>query len=239
MRDYCSSKVEWPSDADVHDSMPFRRGGLVGGSCIEFHAHYKKLHRDITFTPWWREGLITEFVDDSRNIAQNVDGTKTLDCHGDGLVHVLLRSHIVWYGKEACASRLRIGWKKDCDQRLYHSHHQHDLSFRIGQYCYVYCFPILCWLCACFPVPLRRFFETDNILPSLGAYMLFMASPLWVTELVLAKGRSILAEITGLLGVIDYIVAAYVGVGFSQQVNHVWTMASSNCAGFPLLCIIY
>jgi MFS family permease len=44
--------------------------------------------------------------------------------------------------------------------------------------------------------------------------MLFLSSPLWVTELVPPVGRSILAGIVGLFGVIGYILAAYVGVGF-------------------------
>lgn len=46
------------------------------------------------------------------------------------------------------------------------------------------------------------------------AYMLYLTVPLWVTELVPPKGRSILAGIVGLCAVVGYIVAAYVGVGF-------------------------
>ncbi|KAI9743673.1 MAG: hypothetical protein M1818_002989 [Claussenomyces sp. TS43310] len=48
----------------------------------------------------------------------------------------------------------------------------------------------------------------------LGAYMLYLSVPLWITELVPPKGRSILAGISGLFGVVGYITAAYVGVGF-------------------------
>ena len=44
--------------------------------------------------------------------------------------------------------------------------------------------------------------------------MLYLTTPLWVAELVPPKGRSILAGIVGLFGVIGYILAAYVGVGF-------------------------
>jgi len=44
--------------------------------------------------------------------------------------------------------------------------------------------------------------------------MLYLTGPLWVVELVPPKGRSILAGIIGLFGVIGYILAAYVGVGF-------------------------
>lgn len=44
--------------------------------------------------------------------------------------------------------------------------------------------------------------------------MLFLSTPLWVTELVPPVGRSILAGIVGLFGVVGYILAAYVGVGF-------------------------
>lgn len=44
--------------------------------------------------------------------------------------------------------------------------------------------------------------------------MLYLTTPLWVVELVPPKGRSILAGIVGLFGVIGYIIAAYVGVGF-------------------------
>lgn len=46
------------------------------------------------------------------------------------------------------------------------------------------------------------------------AYMLYLTVPLWVTELVPPKGRGILAGIPGLCGVLGYIMAAYVGVGF-------------------------
>jgi MFS family permease len=44
--------------------------------------------------------------------------------------------------------------------------------------------------------------------------MLYLTAPLWVVELVPPKGRSVLAGIVGLFGVIGYIMAAYVGVGF-------------------------
>lgn len=44
--------------------------------------------------------------------------------------------------------------------------------------------------------------------------MLYLITPLWVAELVPPKGRSILAGIVGLFGVVGYIIAAYVGVGF-------------------------
>ncbi|TVY54264.1 Lactose permease [Lachnellula cervina] len=44
--------------------------------------------------------------------------------------------------------------------------------------------------------------------------MLYLTGPLWVVELVPPKGRSILAGIIALFGVIGYIIAAYVGVGF-------------------------
>ncbi|KAL4939227.1 hypothetical protein BDV06DRAFT_225198 [Aspergillus oleicola] len=48
----------------------------------------------------------------------------------------------------------------------------------------------------------------------LSAYMLYLTAPLWVVELVPPHGRSITAGIVGLCGVIGYILAAYVGVGF-------------------------
>jgi len=41
--------------------------------------------------------------------------------------------------------------------------------------------------------------------------MLYLTTPLWVTEIVPPKGRSVLAGIVGLFGVVGYIVAAYVG----------------------------
>lgn len=44
--------------------------------------------------------------------------------------------------------------------------------------------------------------------------MLYLTTPLWVVELVPPKGRSITAGIIGLFGVVGYIMAAYVGVGF-------------------------
>jgi MFS family permease len=44
--------------------------------------------------------------------------------------------------------------------------------------------------------------------------MLYLTTPLWVVELVPPKGRSITAGIIGLFGVVGYILAAYVGVGF-------------------------
>lgn len=44
--------------------------------------------------------------------------------------------------------------------------------------------------------------------------MLYLTTPLWVTELVPPRGRSILVGIVGLGGVLGYILAAYVGVGF-------------------------
>jgi MFS family permease len=44
--------------------------------------------------------------------------------------------------------------------------------------------------------------------------MLYLTTPLWVVELVPARGRSITAGIIGLFGVVGYILAAYVGVGF-------------------------
>lgn len=44
--------------------------------------------------------------------------------------------------------------------------------------------------------------------------MLYLSVPLWVVELVPPKGRSITAGIVGLMGVVGYIVAAYVGIGF-------------------------
>ena len=44
--------------------------------------------------------------------------------------------------------------------------------------------------------------------------MLYLTTPLWVAETVPPKGRSILAGIVGLFGVVGYILAAYVGVGF-------------------------
>lgn len=44
--------------------------------------------------------------------------------------------------------------------------------------------------------------------------MLYLTGPLWVVEIVPPKGRSILAGIIGLFGVLGYILAAYVGVGF-------------------------
>lgn len=44
--------------------------------------------------------------------------------------------------------------------------------------------------------------------------MLYLTVPLWVTELVPPKGRGVLAGISGLAGVVGYILAAYVGVGF-------------------------
>jgi MFS family permease len=44
--------------------------------------------------------------------------------------------------------------------------------------------------------------------------MLYLSAPLWVIELCPPKGRSILGGIIGLFGVIGYIVAAYVGIGF-------------------------
>ena len=44
--------------------------------------------------------------------------------------------------------------------------------------------------------------------------MLYLTTPLWVTETVPPKGRSILAGIVGLFGVVGYILAPYVGVGF-------------------------
>ncbi|OCK75229.1 MFS transporter [Lepidopterella palustris CBS 459.81] len=57
-------------------------------------------------------------------------------------------------------------------------------------------------------------FITFRFFVGLGAYMNYLSVPLWVTELVPPKGRSILAGIVGLFGVVGYIVAAYVGVGF-------------------------
>ncbi|EXJ90151.1 hypothetical protein A1O3_03220 [Capronia epimyces CBS 606.96] len=48
----------------------------------------------------------------------------------------------------------------------------------------------------------------------MGAYMLYLTTPLWVTELVPPRGRSILVGIVGLGGVVGYVLAAYVGVGF-------------------------
>ncbi|KAF2494373.1 MFS transporter [Lophium mytilinum] len=47
-----------------------------------------------------------------------------------------------------------------------------------------------------------------------GSYMLYLSVPLWVIELCPPKGRSILGGIVGLFGVIGYILAAYVGIGF-------------------------
>jgi MFS family permease len=44
--------------------------------------------------------------------------------------------------------------------------------------------------------------------------MLFLTVPLWVLELSPPRGRSILAGIVGLAGVVGYIIAAYIGVGF-------------------------
>ena len=44
--------------------------------------------------------------------------------------------------------------------------------------------------------------------------MLYLTVPLWVTELVPPKGRSILAGIIGASGCLGYILASYVGVGF-------------------------
>ena len=44
--------------------------------------------------------------------------------------------------------------------------------------------------------------------------MLYLTCPLWVTELSPAKGRGVLAGVVALGGVIGYIVASYIGVGF-------------------------
>lgn len=69
-----------------------------------------------------------------------------------------------------------------------------------------------------------------------------MASPLWVTELVPTKGRGILTGITGLLGVIDYIVAAYVGLvsPITKPTTSGQWQAPIALGCFPLLlCIIY
>lgn len=44
--------------------------------------------------------------------------------------------------------------------------------------------------------------------------MLYLSVPLWVVELVPPRGRSITAGIVGLFGVVGYILAAYVGIGF-------------------------
>jgi hypothetical protein len=49
--------------------------------------------------------------------------------------------------------------------------------------------------------------------------MLYLTTPLWVVELVPPKGRSITAGIVGLFGVVGYILAAYVGVGFHYLKN--------------------
>ncbi|KAL4860855.1 general substrate transporter [Aspergillus spectabilis] len=55
-----------------------------------------------------------------------------------------------------------------------------------------------------------------------SAYMLYLTTPLWVVELVPPHGRSITAGIVGLFGVIGYILAAYVGVGFHYLETPAW-----------------
>jgi MFS family permease len=52
--------------------------------------------------------------------------------------------------------------------------------------------------------------------------MLYLTTPLWVVELVPPHGRSITAGIVGLFGVIGYILAAYVGVGFHYLETPAW-----------------
>lgn len=44
--------------------------------------------------------------------------------------------------------------------------------------------------------------------------MNYQTTPFWIAELVPPRGRSILAGIPGLLGVVGYIFAAYIGIGF-------------------------
>jgi len=44
--------------------------------------------------------------------------------------------------------------------------------------------------------------------------MLYLTTPLWVTELVPPKGRSILNGIVGLGGTYGYIIGGYIGIGF-------------------------
>jgi MFS family permease len=55
----------------------------------------------------------------------------------------------------------------------------------------------------------------DYLLASYSrAWMLFLTVPLWVIELSPPRGRSILGGIVGLSGVVGYILAAYIRVGF-------------------------
>ncbi|KAE8331438.1 general substrate transporter [Aspergillus sergii] len=67
--------------------------------------------------------------------------------------------------------------------------------------------------CLCGSVHVAMFI-VFRFFAGLGAYMLYLTTPLWVVELVPPKGRSITAGIIGLFGVVGYILAAYVGVGF-------------------------
>ncbi|KAL6231990.1 general substrate transporter [Aspergillus navahoensis] len=55
-----------------------------------------------------------------------------------------------------------------------------------------------------------------------SAYMLYLTTPLWVVELVPPHGRSITGGLVGLFGVIGYILAAYVGVGFHYLEAPAW-----------------
>jgi MFS family permease len=76
----------------------------------------------------------------------------------------------------------------------------------------------------------------------MGAYMLYLTTPLWVTELVPPRGRSILVGIVGLGGVVGYVLAAYVGVGFfyyGSEKSAQWRAPLSIGCLPPLLLIAF
>jgi MFS family permease len=84
--------------------------------------------------------------------------------------------------------------------------------------------------------------RSSTLLTQCRAYMLYLTTPLWVTELVPPRGRSILVGIVGLGGVVGYVLAAYVGVGFfyyGSEKSAQWRAPLSIGCLPPLLLIAF
>ena len=100
----------------------------------------------------------------------------------------------------------------DDDHGIAHCTNLDCLSLRIRQYRHVHLFPLLCRLRVSIDSGLLQWSRSLSI--PFRAWMLFLSVPLWVIELSPPRGRSILGGIVGLSGVIGYLIAGYIGVGF-------------------------
>jgi MFS family permease len=127
------------------------------------------------------------------------------------------------------------------------------MDSRYSEYYFAHFNRLSCWICQCRDVHRISIFRWPRVssvaleqldyrlLTSNRAYMLYLSTPLWVVELVPPKGRSITAGIVGFFGVVGYIIAAYVGIGFfylKSSTSGQWRGPLAVGCLFPLMGLI-